>query len=117
PRRYIQGAVTEDQRYLVIAAAESTSGNELYIQDLQDPNSKIIPVIKNFDSEHTVIYSQGSKLYIQTNLNAPNNRVVEVDINNLSAENWKDIIPEKEMVLSAATAGGKVFASYLEDAK
>src|SRR5690606_38223663 len=35
PRRYIGGYVTEDNNYLVISAATSTSGNELYIKDLR----------------------------------------------------------------------------------
>jgi protease II len=38
-RRYVGGGVTEDDRYLVITAANSTYGNELYIKDLTKPNS------------------------------------------------------------------------------
>ena len=33
-RRYVGGYVTEDDHYLVISAANSTYGNELYIKDL-----------------------------------------------------------------------------------
>ncbi len=117
PRRYVGGSVTEDQRYLVIFAAESTSGNEVYIQDLSRPDSEIVPVVTGFENEHAVIHSLGDTVYIQTNLNAPNNRVVYTTIDQLSPEHWKDVIPEKEMVLSASSAGGKIFASYLEDAK
>ncbi len=117
PRRYVGGGVTEDQRYLVISAAESTSGNELYIKDLSDPASEIIPVVTGFDNEHAVIHSLGDTLFIQTNLNAPNNRIVYTTIDKVSPENWKDVIPEKEMVLSASSAGGKLFASYLQDAR
>lgn len=116
PRRYIGGGVTEDDRFLVITAAKSTTGNELYIQDLSKPGSPIVNVVNNFDSEHYVIDNIGSKLYIFTNLNAPNYRVVTVDASNPSPENWKDLIPETENVLSASTGGGKIFASYLKDA-
>ena len=116
PRRYIGGGVTEDDRFLVITAAKSTTGNELYIQDLSKPGSPIVNVVNNFDSEHYVIDNVGSKLYIFTNLNAPNYRVVTVDASNPSPENWKDLIPETENVLSANTGGGKIFASYLKDA-
>ena len=116
PRRYINGSVTEDDRFLVITAAKSTTGNELYIQDLSKPGSPIVNVVNNFDSEHHVIDNIGGKLYIFTNLNAPNYRVVTVDASNPSPENWKDLIPETENVLSANTGGGKIFASYLKDA-
>src|SRR5690606_16330918 len=79
PRRYIGGYLTEDHRFLVITAANSTTGNELYIQDLSKPGSKIVKVADNFDNNHDVIDNEGSKLYIFTNLNAPNNRIVTVD--------------------------------------
>ncbi|CAN5529819.1 prolyl oligopeptidase family serine peptidase [soil metagenome] len=117
PRRYIQGYVTKDDQYLVIAAAESTSGNELYVQDLTLPGSKIIPLGQDFENDHEVIHSSGGKLYIHTNLNAPNYRVVAADVKSPSPQKWQDIISEKDMVLSAESAGGKIFATYLQDAK
>lgn len=116
PRRYIGAGVTEDQRFLIITAANSTTGNELYFQDLSNPGSPIVKVVDNFEGEHTVIDNQGSKLYIFTNLNAPNYKVVTVDASNPSPQNWKDLIPETENVLSVSTAGGKIFANYLKDA-
>ena len=117
PRRYIFGYVTEDQRYLVITAAESTSGNELYIKDLSKPESEIIPIVKGYENEQSVFHTVGDTIYLQTNLNAPNNKVVSTLISAVAHENWKDVIPEKEMVLSANSGGGKIFASYLKDAK
>lgn len=116
PRRYIGGNVTEDDRFLVITAAKSTTGNELYIQDLSKPGSPIRDVVDNFDGEHYVIDNDGSRLYIYTNLNAPNYKLVTVDAADPSPKNWKDLIPETENVLSVSTAGGRIFASYLKDA-
>ena len=116
PRRYIGAGLTEDERFLVITAAESTTGNELYFQDLSKPGSPIINVVNNFKGDHSIIDNQGSKLYIFTNLNAPNYKVVTVDSSNPAPENWKDLIPETDNVLSISTAGGKIFANYLKDA-
>jgi prolyl oligopeptidase len=116
PRRYIGGDVTEDQRFLVITAAVSTTGNELYIQDLSKPGSPITNVVNNYKGDHSVIDNKGDKLYIFTNLNAPNYRVVTVDSSNPAPENWKDLIKETENVLNVSTAGGKIFANYLKDA-
>jgi prolyl oligopeptidase len=117
PRRYVGGGLTEDERFLVISAATSTTGNELYIQDLNDPNGKLITMVNNFDNENNIIGNEGSRLLIQTNLNAPNNRVVEVDFSRPTSENWKDVIPETENVLSASTGGGYLFADYTVDVK
>ncbi len=117
PRRYVGAGLTEDERFLIISAATSTTGNELYIQDLTDPKGKLVTVVNNFLNENNVIGNEGSRLLIQTNLNAPNNRVVEVDFTNPTSENWKEVIPETENVLSAATGGGYLFADYTVDVK
>lgn len=118
PRRYVGASLTEDERYLVISAATSTTGNELYVQDLKDPKGKLITVVGNFDNDHNVIDNDGSRLIIQTNLNAPNNKIVEVDFARPSVENWKDMVPETENALQfASTAGKKMFVNYLKDAK
>lgn len=116
PRRYIGAGLTEDEHYLIISAANSTSGNELYLKDLKAKDGKIIPVVANFDKNHSIIDNIGSKLFIYTNLNAPNGRVVTVDAAQPGVENWKELIKETENVLSAATGGGKLFADYIKDA-
>ena len=116
PRRYISGYVTEDNNYLVITAAESTSGNELYIQDLRVADAPVIKLVGNFDNDHSIIHTNGDTLYIKTNLNAPNGRVVTATINNGGVENWKNLIPETGNVLRIGTGGGKLFATYMIDA-
>jgi prolyl oligopeptidase len=116
PRRYVGASVTEDGKYLVITAANSTTGNELLIQDLSKPMSPIVPIVADMENTHYVVDHQDGQLYIFTNLNAPNNRLVKTSISNLSADNWVDLIPETEQVLSVSKGGGKIFASYLKDA-
>lgn len=115
PRRYVQGSVTEDGNYLVITAATSTTGNELYIQDLKK-NGKIINAIDHFDNDHYVVHSIGDKLFIKTNMGAPNGKVVVTTIADPSPSTWKDFIPETENVLRVGTAGGKFYGNYLKDA-
>ena len=115
-RRYVGGSVSEDDRYLFISAANSTSGNELYLKDLNTPNSKIIPIVSTFDFDVDVIDNLGSKLFILTNINAPNKRIVSVDASNPGTENWVDFIPETDNVLSPSTGGGYIFATYMKDA-
>ena len=115
-RRYVGGSVSEDDRYLFISAANSTSGNELYLKDLNSPNSEIVPIVSTFDFDVDVIDNLGSKLYIVTNIKAPNKRIVCVDASNPSQENWVDFIPETENVLSPSTGAGFIFATYMKDA-
>lgn len=116
PRRYIGAFVTEDQQNLVITAAVSTSGNELYIKSLKDKNSPIVQVVDNFEKEHQVVHSEGDWVFIYTTLNAPNGRLVKVKASSPAPENWVDVISERKEPLSISTGGGYFFASYLKDA-
>jgi len=116
-RRYVGASLTEDERYLLITAATSTSGNEMYIKDLSQPNSELLQIVDDFDNNHRVIDNEGSTLFIHTNLDAPNNRIVKVDASDPNPEHWVDVIPETDMVMTASTAGKNIFTFYLEDAK
>ena len=114
--RYVGGSVTDDDRYLLISAANSTSGNKLFLKDLTDEGSELVTILDHTDSDTRVLDNDGSKLYLVTNLDAPNQRVVTVDANNPAPENWEDFIPETENVLSVSTGAGYIFAEYMVDA-
>jgi prolyl oligopeptidase len=114
--RYVSGYLTEDHRYLVISAQVSTSGNKLFIKDLSDPKNKLITISDNLESDTYVIENSESKLYLVTNLNAANKKVVTVDAKDPTPVNWVDFIPETENVLSPSTGAGYFFATYMVDA-
>jgi len=114
--RYVSGRTTQDNKYLIVSASVSTSGNKLFIKDLSDPKSPFITIQKDTDSDTSVTDNVGSKLYLVTNRNAPNKKVVTVDASSPGPENWKDLIEETQNVLRASTGGGYVFANYMENA-
>ena len=114
--RYIYANVTEDNKYLVITPRISTSGNKLYIKDLSSPNSKLITILDHTDSDTYIIENEGGKLFLVTNLNAPNKKIVTVDASNPTPENWVDFIPETKHVLNPSTGGGYFFTEYMVDA-
>ena len=114
--RYVGGYVTEDDRYLVVSAAVSTSGNKLFIKDLTQPESELMTILDTTDSDSQIIDNVGSKLFILTNRNAPNKKVVTVEAENPTPEHWTDLIPETQNVLSVGTGGGYFFAEYMVDA-
>ena len=114
--RYVGGSVTEDNRYLIISASKSTSGNRLFIKDLTQKDADLVPVITHYDNDVYVLDNEEDKLFLVTDLDAPNKKVVQVSANNPTPENWVDFIPETEHVLSPSTAGGYFFANYMVDA-
>ncbi|MEM5496462.1 prolyl oligopeptidase family serine peptidase [Paraglaciecola mesophila] len=114
--RYVSGQVTEDNRYLLISAAVSTSGNKLYLKDLSKPDSPLVTILENTDSDTNLLDNEGSTLLFVTNLDAPNKRVVSVDASQPQPENWQDFIAQTDNVLDVSTGGGYIFASYMVDA-
>ncbi len=117
PRRYVGAGLTEDERFLVVTAAESTTGNELYIQDLKDPKGKLVQIVNNFNNNHNVIDNDGSTILLQTNLNAPNDRIVTFDFAKPAINDWKDIVPTTDNAMQGvSTANKKLFVNYLKDA-
>jgi prolyl oligopeptidase len=117
PLRYYGPQVTEDERYLILNVAEGTRGDEIRIQDLSKPGSKLEVLIAGFANNHSVIDNEGDALLVRTDLNAPRYRVVKITPGKSSPSDWEEVIPQKEDLLqSVNTAGGHLFAGYLKDA-
>ncbi|WP_412972663.1 prolyl oligopeptidase family serine peptidase [Glaciecola sp. MF2-115] len=114
--RYVGAQVSEDDRFLLVSAANSTSGNRAYLKDLSQPNAGWKTLIDTIENDVSMLTSKGDMLYLVTNHNAPNRKIVMVDAKSPSVENWKDLIPETKNVLSPSTAGGYIFAEYMVDA-
>lgn len=115
-RRYVSAYLTEDEKYLVVSGSISTSGNDLRIKDLTKPNSQFVNILNHYDTDSFIIENDGDKLFIVTNMDAPNKKIVTVNANDPAPENWVDFIPETEHVLNPNTGGGYFFASYMVDA-
>ena len=115
PNRYVSGSVTEDQRYLAIYAGQNTSGRQLYIQDLTVPGSKPIKIQGDYFARASVITNKNKTFYLYTNIEAPNGRIVSVDLSRPNI--WKDIVSETENVMYPSSGGGNLFVRYLVDAK
>ncbi len=114
--RYVGGDVTKDNHYLLISGSTSTSGNNLYLKDLTKPNSPLITIADDFLGDTYLIENEGDKLFLVTNIDAPNKKIVTVNANAPERKNWKELIPETENVLSASTGGGYFFTEYMVDA-
>ncbi len=117
PLRIIGGEITLDNRFLIVIKSEGTSGNELWVKDLSKKNTDFTLVMPGFQNEIELIASDGNRLLVKTNADAPNYKMVSIDPANPSPENWTTIFEEKkELLESVGKAGGKLFPSYLKDA-
>lgn len=112
-RRYMSVGVSDDERYEFLSGSNATNGNELYVKDLKT-NKDFVPVQTGYDINTNVVDTKGDFIYAMTDKNAPNMRLVKFNIK--TPNNWVDVIPETENVLSVSTGGGYIFAKYMEDA-
>lgn len=120
PQRFHTVSVTEDERYAILAVSDRGSGkngNALWVRDLRSRDKTFAPLIPQItDDEYEVIDNVGSSFLVSTNHGAPNSRVVRIDPFRLDETDWVSVLPEREQPLQgAATAGGKLFAVYLEN--
>ncbi len=117
PLRNVFAQTTDDERFLILGTSESTSGNAMSFKDLSKPNSPIVNVVSSFDNDYSVVDNDGDYLFVLTNRDAKNQRLIKIDSKNPSSSNWEEIIPEAQQKLQWVTAAGdKLFASYLKDA-
>lgn len=114
--RYVGGYVSEDDRYLFISASVATSGNKLFMKDLKSKNSPLVTIQGDDEADTYVMDNEGSRLFLVTNRNAPNKKIVSVNASNPGVDNWVDFIPETEHVLTAGSGGGYFFTKYMVDA-
>ena len=114
--RYVGADVGADGRYLVISAANSTSGNRLFVKDLSSDNDQLIVLFADESADGSLLESDDNLLLIETNKDAPNGRVIAVDPQLPDPGQWIDVIPEGEFVLNASSGAGFLFAEYMVDA-
>ncbi len=116
PNYYHFCSVTEDGKYLVMNAAPGTDGYATYYKNLETDGA-FVTLFGDYKNKNSVIDHIDGKFLVQTDIDAPKYRLVEIDLENPAKENWKTIIPESEDLLqSVATGGGKLFANYLKNA-
>lgn len=117
PNMYHYGSVTEDNRYFILYKSTGTDGYETHFMDLNDRKRGIRPLFTGFENKSSVIDHVDGKLLVITDIDAPNYRLIAVDPIRPDRAQWEEIIPESEHLLEGAnTAGGKLFATYLENA-
>jgi prolyl oligopeptidase len=111
------GYASEDGRYLIIYVSKATSKNMLLYKDLTQPLGYPVTLIGDFEDDHSFVGNDGPVFYLKTTREAPNGRVVAVDIRDPAKENWRTVIPEADTVLQGVGMVGNQFvARYLEDA-
>jgi prolyl oligopeptidase len=116
PVRYMGGYLSEDEKWLIISTANETYGGALYVHNLVVPNSPVIPIVTDMKNNHGIVDVDDNFFYIQTDKDAPTNKLVAAPIAYPKPANWKTIIAAKPEVLNVSAAGGNFYCTYMKDA-
>ena len=122
PGWIVNGEVSADGRYLLVTMFEGSGNrNRLYYADLVRPNAPRIdapvkPVVEADDAEYAPIGNRGSTVFVRSDKDAPNRKILAIDLNNPAPAEWKIIVPERrEAIENVAVIGGRIVAQYLVD--
>lgn len=117
PRRQPSGEVTEDGAYLLLTITEGYFENGVYYMDLRQPERPVVRLIDLWDGRYEFLGSNGQRFYFKTNAGAPNGRVIAIDLDRPTPDQWRVVVPEKETPIYAASLGADhVVLHYLTDA-
>ena len=117
PDKIIGTDISENGRYLIIEVLYGSAANqtEVYFHDLSK-HGPLQTLVKDLPNRFFGEVG-GDTLFLQTNWEAPNNRIIAVDLQNPARENWKTIVPEgKDAIEGFTLAGGKLVVQYLKNA-
>ena len=113
----ISAHVTENERYLLITVSHGVPPRrvDIYAKDLRQPDSPVKQVIRGIDSRFTPV-NWYDDLYVMTDYNAPNYRVVQVHIGDPQTQHWRTIVAEgKDVISGISVVGGHLFVTGLHD--
>ena len=113
---------SDDQRWIIISVTSGTGRkNGLMVLPLNNgglqAGSKPVPVTMTFDAAYRFVDSLGDKLIISTDKDAPNSRLIAMDMEAAAPKYWKTLVPEaKDALIGASSVGGQYVLQYLHDA-
>jgi prolyl oligopeptidase len=111
-------SVTEDGKYLLLYVRESTANrNRLFYRELSTPDAPVVEWLDKEDAAYHVIGNDGPIFYVQTNRDAPREKVVAMDLRDSDPAKWRTILPESEDTLQGVSLfGNLLIANYLQNA-
>ena len=115
PLRYFSAWPSEDGKWLFVIASEGTSGSEILYRKTSEKTFRTL--LAGFDHDYIPVDCREDRFYFVTNEGASNYALKRLPLNDPSKV--ETVIPEHERNLleGVGTAGGYLFASYLQDAQ
>jgi prolyl oligopeptidase len=123
PTGYTFASLSDDGRWLFVAAARGPTDNRLWIADLGAPenpdiHAKPMLLAPQEDAVHVELGVIGRTAYLYTTYQAPKGRIVAVTIGEADRTKWRTVVPEAKDPIADAGArlvGDRLIVTYLVD--
>ena len=122
PQRVPYGSLSRDGRWLMFGMTDGWSRNDLWIAHVPDAKAtgevEFVVVAKGIDAKFSPQAVVGDRMVMSTTDNAPNGRIVVVDLEHPDRGRWTEIAPERpDAVFQGADyARGLLMLTYEQDA-
>jgi prolyl oligopeptidase len=114
PENGIFPEASADGNYLLAMVWWGWLKVELYLQNLRAAGP-FRPLVAGIDAKFYPQFASDN-LIVQTDWNAPNGRILKIDLRDPAPEKWREIVPEAaDAIRSFAVIGNKVFVNYLHN--
>jgi prolyl oligopeptidase len=116
--RVSDGYATNGYRYLELGRAEAPATARAGTGDAAPANVEAVRLLDRWDALYEFLGNRGRTFYFRTNLDAPNSRIVAIDLDRAAPAQWRTLVPEtKDSIEDADFVGGRFVVSYLRDAR
>lgn len=115
PLRYFSAWPSEDGEWLFVIGSEGTSGAEVLCRKVSQTRFRTL--LAGFDYDYLPVDCKDGKLYFMTNEGASNYALKRISLDDPSQVETVIAEHERNLLEGVGTAGGYLFASYLQDAQ
>lgn len=103
--------------YIILFIGGQGFGNAIKVKNLKDPDAQWMVMEPTQDIEISPIGIRDGQIYFLTSYGAPRNRLMRTPADAPSKQNWVEVIPESDAVLSSVSfTGDKLVVVYDRDA-
>ncbi len=116
--KILYATLSHGGQYLIfhVLYGSAAPKSDLYYQDLTD-DGPVRPIVNDIDARFFGA-AINNRLFVRTNWEASNGRILEIDLENPQRDNWREVIPRSEAVIEDfSLCGGKLFVNYLDNVK
>ncbi|MCA9283681.1 MAG: S9 family peptidase [Phycisphaerales bacterium] len=122
PSRIPFASLSRDGRWIVGGIFEGWSKNELFAADAnawrRTGDFAPFDLVKGIDARFSPVGTDGDTLLVLTTWEAPNGRLLAIDLTHPERSAWREVVPEQDVAVrkEVAIARGMLVATYEKDA-